>query len=131
MTAVLAVGMSLVMSGTCMTWSALLWVLVGDGKHMFINMSVVQMVEVPVMQEVRMAVVLNLGMAAGVVVNVVVGFMHGMVSHDQPPLLGDGVFPWLFRKSFSEFMQQGFRIFPANAGIGNGDAVVESFSLAP
>ena len=131
MATVWPMSMRLVMSGTCMTGSALLWIFISDGKHMFINMSFMHMMKVSVVQKVGMAFVLDFRMAAGVMVNVVMRFMHGMVGHDQPPLLGDGLFPWLLGQSFGEFMKQGFRIFPTNAGIGNGDSVVEGFSLAP
>lgn len=75
-----------------MAGGTLLRVLVGNGKHMFINMSIVNMVKMPIMEKVRMVLMLDLGVATSVMVNVVVRFMHVMVGHDWPPLFGYGVF---------------------------------------
>ena len=43
-------------------------VLTGNRKHVFVDVVVMRMVQVPVVQKVGMAVVLNLGMAAGGIV---------------------------------------------------------------
>ena len=43
-------------------------VLTGNRKHVFIDVVVMRMVQVPVVQKVGVAVVVNPGMAAGVIV---------------------------------------------------------------
>ncbi len=71
------------------------------------------------MQKVAMTVVLVMAMAAGFLANMVVRFRRVMVGHDWPSLMGHRLFPCFLGEPFGEFVQQGFSIFPANAGIGN------------
>ena len=66
---------------TDMIWGTELRIMFSDGKHVFINMPVMQMVKMSIVEKVGVALMLNFRVAAVFMVNVLVGFMRGVVGH--------------------------------------------------
>lgn len=82
------------MAGTFMGWGARKWIKIGYGNDMFINPSIMRMMEMPIMQKISMVFMCNSLMATARAMGMVMPTMNFVRNHsDFVVLQGNGFFP--------------------------------------